>query len=469
MAMTPSRSSYDVIVVGGGAAGLSTAALLASEGRSVLVIERSPYLGGRGMAIEDSGYQLNLGAHLMEDSGSGLTKIMEHVGKKLVHGPRNTDMPVWNHETETWGSIRDRYSGDKTELKKVIEALKNTTWDELEAWDDRPMREWILQHTDHQGVIDLFEFITVLECMTETWEDHSASDNLWVRKMHYEEMNTAAYSFWPEGGWDAMFEDLRDAIVEHGGEVLTGTSVSRVLVEDGRVRGVTLPRPSELPNAIFEDDLVEASCVVSTLPVWNVLQVVDRAVLPDWYVDQILMLAQDKWRITWAGLYLGTDESVEIIDRRELATFLHTPRARCSGYMFEMTAMDPSVAPEGNHLYVTGAMLPGSKGKDRVYLKKKFDEFEQDVLQMWPKFDGHINFRKRHLVHDPSFGVIQKPGLVGRYRPHWRAPNVDGLFFASETFRSRGIGVDRAARAGLTVAEDILGARIPGFEDTWRY
>ena len=57
----------------------------------------------------------------------------------------------------------------RTELKKVIEALKNTTWDELEAWDDRPMREWILQHTDHQGVIDLFEFITVLECMTETW------------------------------------------------------------------------------------------------------------------------------------------------------------------------------------------------------------------------------------------------------------------------------------------------------------
>jgi hypothetical protein len=65
--------------------------------------------------------------------------------------------------------------------------------------------------------------------------------------------------------------------------------------------------------------------------------------------------------------------------------------------------------------------------------------------------------------------VIQKPCLVGRYRPHWRAPNVDGLYFASETFRSRGIGVDRAARAGLTVVEDILGRRLAGFEETWRY
>ena len=58
------------------------------------------------------------------------------------------------------------------------------------------------------------------------------------------------------------------------------------------------------------------------------------------------------------------------------------------------------------------------------------------------------------MVYEPSFGVIQKPGLVGIYRPHFRAPNIDGLWFASETFRSRGIGVDRASRAGLTVAED---------------
>ena len=58
---------------------------------------------------------------------------------------------------------------------------------------------------------------------------------------------------------------------------------------------------------------------------------------------------------------------------------------------------------------------------------------------------------------------------MGVYRPHWRAPNVDGLYFASETFRSRGIGVDRAARAGLVVAEDILGRRLSGFEETHRY
>jgi hypothetical protein len=72
-------------------------------------------------------------------------------------------------------------------------------------------------------------------------------------------------------------------------------------------------------------------------------------------------------------------------------------------------------------------------------------------------------------VHEPGLGVIQKPNLVGRFRPHWRAPNVEGLYFASDTFRSRGVGVDRSARAALTVVEDYLGRRLPTFGDGWRY
>lgn len=463
-------SDYDVIVIGAGAAGLASAALLAKEGQKVLVVERSPYLGGRGMATDDEGYQLNLGAHLMEDSGSGLTRIFEHVGLTLGHGPKNTEMPVWNHETQVWGSIRDRYSGDKDELKKVIKALLDTTYEELDLWDDRPMREWIQQHTSHQGVIDLFEFITVMECMTEDWWDHSASDNLYVRKMHYEEKQTAAYSYWPEGGWDKMFTDLRDSIVANGGEVRLSTPVSRVLIEGGVTLGVALPRKGAvLPNEIFHEEIVSAPVVISTLPVWHVLSVVPREVLPDWYVDQILQMAQDKWRISWAGLYIATEEPVSVLDRQEIATWMHTPIANTSGFMFEMSALDPSVAPEGHHLYVTGAMLHGfNRAGDSRFLKQKFDEFEQDVEIMWPGLANNV-FKRRHLVYDPSFGVIQKPGLVGQFRPNWKAPNVGGLYFASETFKSRGIGVDRAARAGLSCAEDILGRRLWPIEEGFRY
>ena len=136
-------------------------------------------------------------------------------------------MNVWDHNEEKWGSIRDRYSGNKDELKKVIKTLLDTPYEELEKWDDRSLREWIHQYTDDQGVVDLFEFITVLECMTEHWWDHSASDNLFVRKMHYAEKRSAAYSFWPEQGWDGLFQDLADAVTENGGEVRLGESAQQ--------------------------------------------------------------------------------------------------------------------------------------------------------------------------------------------------------------------------------------------------
>jgi len=462
-------AKYDVVVIGAGAAGLTAGALLAKNGKKVLVLDRAQHLGGRGMAVPDEGFKINLGGHLLEDSGSGITKVFEYLGKRLGHGTVSSDMPVWNHEQDKWGSIRDRYAGNKDELKKVIKVLIDTPYEEFEKWDDRSLREWILQYTSDQGVIDLFEFLAVLECLTDEWWDHSASDNLYVRKMHYTEKRMAGYSFWPEQGWDGLFQDLADALTENGGELRLGQSVQRVLIENHEIKGVAVARqPRIIPNELFEDEIIECDAVVSTLPVWHVLNVVPEWELPDWYVAQIKHLAQDQFRVAWLGLYLAVDEPAAIIDRKELATWLHAPLTRTPGFLFEMTAYDPSTAPEGRYLYVMGGVIPGKYGNDERYLLEMFPKFEQEIGMMYPGL-AKPTWRRRHLVYEPSFGVIQKPGLVGVYRPHWRAPNVDGLYFASETFRSRGIGVDRASRAGLTVVEDYLGKRLTGFEESWRY
>jgi phytoene dehydrogenase-like protein len=459
-------SGYDVVVIGAGAAGLSAAALLGKEGRSVCVLEASPWLGGRGMAVDDEGFTINVGGHLVEDSGSGITKVFEHVGKELVHGPVSSDMVIW--ENGGWKSVRDLYTADKAELKKLIEVLLETPYEELDRWDARTLREWMLEHTSNEGLIALWEFIAVLEAITENWWDHSASDNLYVRKMHYSEKRVAAYSFWPGQGWDGLFRDLRDAVVEHGGEVRLNTRASRAVIEDGRVKGVAVAEPHVIPNEIFEEELLEADCVISTLPVWHVLKVVPESDLPDWYVAQIKHLSRVEFRATWLGVYLATREPVHAFDPKELATWLATPHLEHAGFFFNQTAMDPSTSPEGTYLYVAGLDIPGEKVLDVKWMLRALEQFEQDLTIMYPGLE-HAFWRRRHLVHEPGLGVIQKPMLVGRFRPHWRAPNVEGLYFASDTFLSRGVGVDRAARAGLTVVEDYLGRRLGTFGDGWRY
>jgi phytoene dehydrogenase-like protein len=460
-------TTIDAVVIGAGAAGLTVASLLAKEGRSVVVCEAGSVVGGRGMAVPAEGFKLNFGAHLLEDSGSGITKVFEYVGKELKHGAVSSEMPVWDEHKGRWRSIRDGYAGDKRDLKRVIAELVEMPYEELERWDERPLREWMLQFTHDQGVIDLWEFFALLECLTDEWYDHSASDNLYVRKMHYSEQRVGGYSFWPEQGWDRLFEDLRDAVVEHGGEVRMATPVETVLIEDGVVKGVRLAGDRLVPNEVLEGEVLEAACVVSTLPVWSVLDVVPAAHLPDWYVEQIRFLAQDRWRVAWLGLYLATREPVFAIDPLELSTWLHAPLTRTPGFFFNMTMMDPSVSPAGTNLYVAGGIIPAERARDATYVAAMFERFEEELKIMYPGL-REAYWRRRHLVFDPPFGVIQKPGLVGVFRPHWRAPNVDGLYFASETFRSRGIGVDRAARAGLTVAEDYLGRRLDGGFG-WRY
>lgn len=462
-------ADYDVIVIGAGAAGLSAAGLLAKEGKRVLVLERSQYLGGRAQQVNDEGFRVSLGGHLMEDPGSGFVRIAKEIGHVIETGPLSTNMAVWDHENLKWGSIRDRYAGqNRADLKKVIKVLEETPYEEFDKWDDRPLRDWLNQYTTDPGVHDLFEFTTLLECMTERWHEHSASDSLYVRKLHYGEARKAGYSFWPKGGWDGMFNGVAEAGKKRGAEIRLKTPVSRVVIENGKAKGVLIPKDAVLTNTMFEEDLITADHVISTVGVWNVLDIVPAEELPMWYAEQIRFLAQDKFRLALLGLQIATEEPCPVLDRLELSTWLHTPRARLSGFLFEQTAMDPETAPDGLYLYTMGGVIPGSKGRDEAWLRKTMDDYEEDMKDMYPGFRKAV-WRRRSLIFNPPFGVVQMPGLVGQYRPHWRCPNIEGLWFASETFRSRMIGTDRAARAALTVVEEILGRRLWSMEETWRY
>lgn len=458
---------FDVVVIGAGAAGLTAGALLAKNAKKVLVIDREQHLGGRGMAVPFDGYRLNLGGHLLEDPGSGITKILASMGHALEHGPVSQGMPVW--ASGAWHSVRELYSTDKAELKRVIKILCETDFKDLDTYDDRPLREWLLQYTSSEGVIALFEYVAMAECLTERWTDHSASDNLYVRKMHYMERRVAGYSCWPVGGWHGIFDKLAAALREHGGEIWMETSAQRVVIENGRVTGLQIERgPRAMLTEAYNWETVETDCVISTMPVWNVLRVVREKDLPDWYAAKIKTLAQDRFKVCWLGFYAASREPVFTgVHPTELAVWFEAPHSRLPGWAFLATGYDPSVAPPGIHLFNCGFAYQGVRDSD--WIEQHFHLVEKDLEAFYPQLWNKKNllWKRRHVVANPAFGVIQKPGLVGVFRPDYTAPGVDGLYFASETFRSRGIGIDRAARAGLTCAEKVLGRRLPEFKDSW--
>ena len=454
---------YDAVVVGAGTAGLVCASLLAKEGKRVALVEKHRYLGGRAMERRFRGHQIGMGSHLVEDPGDSLTRACELIDVPLEHSERSDSMPFW--DKTGWKPIQEYYGGAaKQGLKRCIEAVTESDFEDFEQWDHASLREWMAQYTSDEGVYLVWEAISVLEQITfQPWE-HSASENLYTRKLHYDLKRTAGYSFWPMGGWEALWKRVAAAFEGLGGTIYQPETVQEVIVRDGVVTGVRL-RNKE--NKDKPGELIEADNVVLNAPVWDIPRLFEDDVLPFDLLERIRMLAHNKNKACWIGYWIAAKEPIIASSELEMASFLSTPRAGMPGFTLNFTGYDPAVSPPGEYLTCVGAAFDAAEHYgDRRWIDKKFADLWDDILEMLPAAKGAL-WKKPHLV--TTYGVICKPGLVGSVRPDAEVRGLGGLWLTGDTTRARGIGVDKAARSGITSAEAVLGRRMPHFADTVRY
>jgi phytoene dehydrogenase-like protein len=409
------------------------------------------------------GHQLQMGSHLLEDPGDSLTRVFDSLGLHLEHSQRSDSMPFW--ERDRWVPVQDFYRGGARQgIKRCIDALMESDYGDFDAWDHASLREWMSLHTTDAGAFKLWEAISMLEQITTNWWEHSASENLYARKLAYTMRRTAGYSFWPMGGWESVYDRMAAAFTELGGSLLQPVKVRRVLVEQGRVVGVELAAMAGSTDAGRE--VLEADRVVVTAPVWNLLQLFDDGVLPWDLVQRIRLLSANRNRACWIGYWIAAKEPVIASTERELGAWFAGPRTGLAGFHLNFTGYDPSVSPPGEYLTCAGAVFDAEHFGDRAWLSTKFAQFWLDLEEMLPAARRAV-WKKPHLV--TAFGVICKPGLVGGVRPDTTVRGIDGLWLAGDTTRARGIGVDKAARSGISAAELVLGSRIPFFSETVRY
>ena len=457
--------SYDVIVVGGGAAGSVAAAVLASEGQRVLLLEKDAGLAGRARYFAHDGYKLQWGPHLLEDPGSGLTAILGHLGHEMNHGKINDGMAMWTEEG--WKAAGEVYGDARDEMKKIAAEIASIDLDTLDQFDQVSLGHWLSERTSHEGVLRLFEFMAVLEGQTGSPEEHSASDNLFMRSLHLREQRKPGYSYVPVGGFDQLFETVGALAEERGAEVRRNVDVASIAIEGGRVRGVYVEvGERRTPNEVLPLERINADAVIVTLPVWQVLDLIPEGTIPGWYRELIVRMSGIESRGSWIGFYAGLPEPAYKYTERELAAWGATPRTGLPGFGYLHSSLDPGTAPDGEYLFVCGIACNLPDVTDRLKQADLMKRFEEDIDEMYPAMKT-AKWKSRHVI--TNFGLKSRPGLVGAMRPHNVVPGVEGLLLGGDTFRSRSVGIDRAARSGLTCAELVLGRRVSGLEDTWRY
>ncbi|WP_078379849.1 phytoene desaturase family protein [Sutcliffiella halmapala] len=151
-------NKYEVAIIGGGIAGLTAAIFLAQEGKKVLVLEKAPRYGGRGMTINKNGILMNLGAHALYKGGEA-KKILDEL-KIPIYGkePSKDGHVIWKDDvyqipmdfsslfSKQFLSVTEKFHLAKlmNQLSKMnVRLVQNES---LQAWAEREIKRPIVRH-----------------------------------------------------------------------------------------------------------------------------------------------------------------------------------------------------------------------------------------------------------------------------------------------------------------------------------
>jgi monoamine oxidase len=113
------NSEFDVVIIGGGAAGIGAARELASSGRSALLLEASSRLGGRAWTYEIAGQRLDLGCGWLHSGDrNSWTRIAEEAGRAVDRRP-----PKWGVQYRHLGFSPDEQKAARGAFAAWMERL----------------------------------------------------------------------------------------------------------------------------------------------------------------------------------------------------------------------------------------------------------------------------------------------------------------------------------------------------------
>ena len=459
---------FDVIVVGAGIAGLGVGAILTREaGWRVLVVDRYSEIGGRLMCFGEKpavGWRVDVGLHMIElGEKSSCTMLNERVGQKVEWGPFSKTVQIYKDgEFRSVAELVPMTEEDRQVFGALLKRIAGLTDQEIEAWDDRSLEEWLAEHVTSEAVRELLTDLGMIMTTIPKAGDMAAGEVLYIARDNLVKVRQVLSSSYPVGGMSGITTPLARVIREGGGEIRLGRRVDQVLVEQGRAVGVAIEtgvHPYPQDYAIPECEELRAGCVVLALPIYQLPSVLDfhspDSVLPGWWRKRILDIQHEVTGLV--GYLLGLNRPLV----KELC-FLSALKTRHAGLPFQAfpaSNFDPSVAPPGKQLLHTDCVTEYPEAADKFSRRRILKLLWLDLQEMFPGIEEAVEWKIPYYVAGCD-GLARKPGLVGRFKPGLKAPGVENLYFAGDTYQGRGLATNGAALSAMHCADMILaGAR----------
>lgn len=337
---------YDTVVVGGGMAGLTATVYLARAGQKVLLIEKNNECGGLVNTFSHNGFRFDAGVRALLDAGIIFTMLKDlNIDLKVVKSPVSLGIADDIIHIQDIGSLKEYgnllkrfYPASASEIDEVLKiiskimkhmdvlyGIENPVFKDLKrdvGFIFRKILPWFPRFILTVRKINRMSR-PVEKYLEEIVSDRSLRDMI---AQHFFKNTPSFFAlsyfslyldyFYPLGGVGRLAEALKEKLIEYGGEIRTGTTVTSVMAGEHIVTD-------------SNGDSYEYSNLVWAADLKALYRITDCSSLPE-ETKEAIEDTRGRYMANRGGdsvftLFLEVDEPLESFGRIAHGHFFYTP------------------------------------------------------------------------------------------------------------------------------------------------